>query len=201
MLEAVAQRVLDQRLEQERRDERMLRSGRDVHGRRQSIAEAHALDGQVGSRQRDLGVQRGLGLAIAGQRRTQQIAEPGQHPSGRHRIVLRQHRDVLQAVEQEVRLQPHPQRVELGLAQARRQLRLLEHQPRGAALVLASVDQGAQRRGASDRRPVEQLVPEQLARRDQPAQRHRVRRALRCRPRPARPAPPSSATRRRPSAR
>ena len=72
-----------------------------------------------------------------------------QHPAGRRRIVLDQHRDVLQAVEQEVRLQPHPQRVELGLAQARLELRLLEHQPRRAALVLARVDQRAQRRAAA----------------------------------------------------
>ena len=54
---------------------------------------------------------------------------------------------------------------------------------------------------ARDRRPVEQLVPEQIARRHQPAQRHRMRRAAGGGLDQRAQAPPSSATRRRPSAR
>jgi hypothetical protein len=54
-LQPVPQRVLDDGLEDEGRDQRVLRVRRDVDRRRQPIAEAHLLDREVGLRQRDFG--------------------------------------------------------------------------------------------------------------------------------------------------
>ena len=175
--QAVPQRVLDERLQQERR----ARSACSVPGatRRSTTADRRSASPRRRGRlvvSAISVVERRLGFASRASDARSSSPSLRQHPSGLHRIVLRQHRDVLQAVEQEVRLQPHPQRVELGLAQARRQLRLSRASAARRGARSRALNQGAQRRGASDRRPVEQLVPEQIARRH-PAQRHRVRRA------------------------
>jgi hypothetical protein len=111
-LDAMLHGVLDQRLEDERRHERVEHVVVDLHVDREPILEAHLHDVDVEIEQRELASQRHLGLAAPLEAVAQQIAEPRDHATHAARVALDERRDGVQGVEQEVRVELTTQGVE-----------------------------------------------------------------------------------------
>ncbi len=116
--DAVADGVLDQRLQQQARH--LGCQGFVVDGvvDRQAVAEPDALDVEIAFDQVDLFVQRHERLAAGVEGEAQQIAQTGEHGACRGGVLLDEGRDGVQRVEQEVGLQLPAQRRQLSLGQA-----------------------------------------------------------------------------------
>ena len=117
--DAVPQRVLDQRLDDQRRDGDRQRLRRDGPSQLQPLAEADLLDGQELIDQRQLLAERDALERREVQRAAQEVAEQQAHPPRRRRIGGGQGADRVEAVEEEVRRQLRPQRPQLGLRRQR----------------------------------------------------------------------------------
>ena len=84
-----------------------------------SLSEKRICSSAIYDRARSISSrERALGLRVAPQDGAQQVTQFREHAAGGLGILLREHRDVLQAVEQEVRVQSRAQRLELRLIQA-----------------------------------------------------------------------------------
>jgi hypothetical protein len=117
-LDAVADCVLHQRLQDEAGHQRIedLRPGRDPGAK--AVLEADPLDLQITLDERELLVEGHLRRGIGPQRSAEQITQASDHP---HciRVLLgpNQRSDGMQRVEEEVRAELHLQRLELGAQQ------------------------------------------------------------------------------------
>ena len=114
--DAVAKRVLDQRLQDERRHERGADVGIDVPRHVQPIAKAYELDVDEASEVAQLVGERNLGRHLAVERRAKQIAESREHVDGG--VVLSfpdETGDRIQRIEQEVRIELHAKRMDARL--------------------------------------------------------------------------------------
>ena len=125
---AVLDRVLDERLQQERGQQRIERLGFDVEPHDQSIGESRLLDFEVLREEIELRLQRAFVLAQVLERHAEQIAEAHQRAIRGVDVAMHQRRNRVQRVEQEVRLQLMLQRGhlrldELGLELGRRAAR------------------------------------------------------------------------------
>ena len=101
-LDAVAHRVLHQRLQHQRRHARAADARVDVPADLQPLAVADLLDRQVALRQVDLLVQRDR-VAGIGQRHAEQLRQVLEHALGARRVDAHQRQRGVQRVEQEVR--------------------------------------------------------------------------------------------------
>ena len=117
--DGVLERVLHQRLQQERRHRRVVQPGRDVPAHLEPVAEAGLLDLQIEPQESQLLLQRRLLPVAVEQRHPQEIGELHDHPSRRGGIVADQHGDRVEGVEEKVRLELRLQGAELGLGQLR----------------------------------------------------------------------------------
>lgn len=109
MGDAVAQRVLDKRLQQQIRHggvER-LRVNVKLHG--QPILKTNLFNFQILAEEFEFLPERHFLRSGAVERVTQQIAEPRQHPIRRLRIRQIEHRNRVQRVEEEMRIELHSQ--------------------------------------------------------------------------------------------
>ena len=103
---------------------------RDIEEYGEPIAIANLLDSDVTPGERHLFTEGYFVLVVAAQCYPQQISEPGEHLARGFRILSGQRRNVLQAIEQEMRVQTHAQRLQLCQAKRRFQIRFLQRQPR-----------------------------------------------------------------------
>jgi hypothetical protein len=103
---------------------------------REPVAEADVLDLEVAVQDLELLAQRHDLLPVI-ERQPQQVAEQREHAHHTLPLALhRHHRDRVQRIEQEVRVQLHAQRVEIRPRQARLEARRLQRQLRGLPLPL-----------------------------------------------------------------
>jgi len=161
----VAERVLDQRLQDQRRHQRAQRRLVDAPPHAQAVAEPDLLDLDVAPQEIELGSQRRLELGGAAQQRAQDVPEQRDHLD-RARVIgaADQHRDAVERVEQEVRLQLQAERAELRLDELRRERRLLAllapHLLGVRERVADPCD--ARVRHQHERRPAQDAVPDRL---------------------------------------
>ena len=101
----VANRVLHQRLKQERGRQGVLGVGRDVEVNAEPRAEAGLFDRQIGADHFQLAGQRRLLQPEILQRQPQQVAQPGHHAIGRFHVGVDEGGDGVERIEEEVRLQ------------------------------------------------------------------------------------------------
>ena len=143
--DAVLDRVLDERLQQQVRHQRVERVGLDVEADDEAIGEARLLDLEVLCEEVELGLERDFLLAELLERQAQQVAQPHQRPVGGLDVAVHQRRDRVQRVEQEVRVQLLLQRLELRLDQPGLELRRAQRAVPGLAVVedgVAEADDG-----------------------------------------------------------
>ena len=112
----MADRVLDQRLNEHRRNGGVLHLGSDIHLDLELIAETNLLDLEVMLKKGELFSQRDLLPVLRLQRHAQQIAEMLDHAAGQLRIALHVRRDGIERVEEKMRIELHSQGVEPRLA-------------------------------------------------------------------------------------
>ncbi len=124
--EAVAERVLDERLEEQIRHACVARLGFDVDGDAQPVAEAEGHDLEVALQEVELRLERHFLRADVLERHAEQIAQRRDHRIGAADVLVHERRDRVQRVEEEVRLQLHAQHVELRLRETRLELRRAE---------------------------------------------------------------------------
>ena len=118
-LEPVADGVLDERLQDQRRHQDVHRGDVDAILDPQPIAEVHLLDVEIRAQVFELLRELDFLDADLAQRDAQQIAQPLDHQVGLFRIAMDQRRDRVQRVEQEVRMQLLLQRLQLRFHQPR----------------------------------------------------------------------------------
>ncbi len=102
-LDAVAHRILDQRLQQQRRHARGAGGGIELPHHLQPAAEADLLDRQVAPRQLDLVVAGVTALGIDRERDPEQLGQVLEQRLGALRVASHQTERTVQGVEQEVR--------------------------------------------------------------------------------------------------
>src|SRR6266699_1094268 len=110
---AVLERVLDQRLEQEDGDSYVQDRGIDVEPDLELVPKAHPLDVQIVLEKRQLLAQRHL-VSLLIETAAQQRRQPEQHLLRLLGVLVRQYRDGVQRIEQKVRPQLRPQRIQLA---------------------------------------------------------------------------------------
>ena len=113
--DAVLDRVLDERLQQQRRYQRVECLGLDVVADHQTVGEACAFDLEVLAEKVELGVERDFLFAEPLEREPQQVAEPHQRAIGGVDVAVHQRGDRVQRVEEKMRMQLLLQRLELRL--------------------------------------------------------------------------------------
>ncbi len=118
-LEAVANRVLDERLQDQRRHHHVQGGRVDPILDAQPIAEVHLLDVEIRAQILELLGQLDFLHADLAQRDAEQIAEPLDHRVRLLRIAMDERRDRVQRVEQEMRMQLLLQRLQLRFHQPR----------------------------------------------------------------------------------
>ena len=142
---AVADRVLDQRLEQHRRHQRVAGARVDVDRHLQPVAEArlHRAPGRRRAPRAD-GERYLLGLIpLRGpQRGPKQLGQAVDHLVRRRRVVVHGGRDGVQGVEQEVRLELEAEAAQLGAGEVRLQARGVELALAGGAQAVHARDHG-----------------------------------------------------------
>src|ERR1051326_1184840 len=151
---AVLERVLHDRLEDEMRHERVERVGRDVAHRAQASLKADLHDLDVAVEQLHLLAQRHLARGARVDGAAEELAEARDHLARAGGIALDHRRDRVERVEEEVRIDLHPQRVEPGLGE----LGLQQRRARG--LVAAAQEVLARVAGRDDGEVIEELVDE-----------------------------------------
>src|SRR5262249_52408640 len=118
-------RVFDQMLQGEARHRRRQQVLVDVEDRTQTIREARLLNSQVLAHEIELLRQRDFGRAMTRQGPAQHVAELLDDPSRRLVAVADQHRDGVQRVEEEVRIELRLERLETGAGRLLRKTRQL----------------------------------------------------------------------------
>src|SRR6266700_507212 len=113
---AVLECVLDQRLEQEDGDSYVQDRGIDVEPDLELVPKAHPLDVQIVLEKRQLLAQRHL-VSLLIETAAQQRRQPEQHLLRLLGVLVRQYRDGVQRIEQKVRPQLRPQRIQLAARQ------------------------------------------------------------------------------------
>ena len=107
-------RVLDERLQDEVRHERVERLGLDVEADNQAVGEARLLDLDVLREEVQFRLQWDFLLADVLERQPQQIAQTHERPVGGLDVAVHQRRNGVQRVEQEVRVELLLERLELS---------------------------------------------------------------------------------------
>ena len=115
--------VLYERLKGLVRDAGIQCLGWDVQVDEQAVVESGLLDFEVPLEEVQLLAKRDLLHRRLVQRHPQQLGQLRHHLVGGLRVAMDQRRDRMQGVEQEMRMQLHPQDLELGLRQLRFELR------------------------------------------------------------------------------
>ena len=115
--EPVADRVLDERLQNQMRHERESSAWLDLQLHRQPLTEARTLDVEVRVEARELFVERHLVLPDALERQSKQRVQLPQHSLGCFGRLVRELRDRVQTVEQEVRLKLKTEELQLRASQ------------------------------------------------------------------------------------
>ena len=113
-LDAVIDRVLEQRLHREPRHERAHRQLADVPGHVEPVAEPQRFDALIDARELELFLEPERAVRVA-QRRAKQIGQVLDGLLGALRVAARQCRDRVHAVEQEVRADARLQRLNARL--------------------------------------------------------------------------------------
>ena len=160
------------------------------------VTEPHLLQRHIRARQVDLFAERALRLRVAPEHGAQQIAQHRQHAACGMRILFRQHRDVLQAVEEKMRIEPRPQHLESGPGSGWPRAAISPAPAGGSLFLLVKLEQRAEEVASRHTAPEDALRagkrPTQkrtTARKTQRASRTRIglsRRAPSSRERPAR---------------
>src|SRR5512138_3770031 len=122
MRNAVMYRILDERLQHERRHGDLAHLIRHVETRAQPVAEANSFDGEKRLDERDLFFERNRLLARERQALAEELRHEKAHLTRGGGILTDERRDGIQAVEQEVRIELRTQRFELGFARVHLQL-------------------------------------------------------------------------------
>ena len=120
-----ADRVLEQRLQDERRHLALERALVDRPLDLQARAEPHLFDVEEPLGQRQLLGHGNALLRAHAQRRAQELGQQQAHAPRRGRVAAGQRADRVQAVVEEVRIDLRPQRAQLGVAGEHLQLELL----------------------------------------------------------------------------
>ncbi len=152
--------VLDKRLEQQRGHERAGHAGRNVERRREPVAEADALDVEVVVEESDLVGEGDLALPRVVEHAAQEGAQAGHHAAHARRVALGEGGNGVERVEEKVRVELHPQRVEARGGQQRRQAHRL-------GLALAAPGEVGPRVPGGEQRQVEEQVAEKAGGRRQ----------------------------------
>ena len=108
-------RVLDQRLQQQRRDDRGCGAWIDAERHAQPVAEARFLNRDVVIEQLELLLECDEGPAVPVERLPQQLREPGDHPVRLLRVLEHESRNRVERIEEEVRLQLSDEGIEARL--------------------------------------------------------------------------------------
>src|SRR5947207_11423376 len=103
--DAVPSRVLDERLQQQRRDHRGCRAWIDAERDAQPIAEARFLNGDVMIEQLELLLECDERTALAVERLPEQLGKPRDHAIGLLGVLEDERRNRVKRVEEKVRLQ------------------------------------------------------------------------------------------------
>jgi hypothetical protein len=159
----VAQGVLHDRLQDEGRDERAGDLVVDLPGDAQAIAEPDLLDLEVLAEELELARERRLEVKGRAQQPAEHLAEQRDHLDRAGGVAAAdQHRDAVERVEQEVRLELHAERAELGFDELGLQpslLGLLVTDPLGVFERVAHGDQ-ARVGHEEERRPGDHVIPQ-----------------------------------------
>ena len=115
--ETMADRILDERLQNQMRHERESSTVVDLELHRQPFAEACALDVEIRIEARQLLLERHLVLAHTLERQPKQRVKLSEHSLGGFRSLVCELGDRVQTVEQEVRLELQPEELQLGAGQ------------------------------------------------------------------------------------
>ena len=135
-------RVLDEGLKDQARNERAPGRVADVDRDAQAFTVAEALDGEIRLDELELSIQRQL-LDVGGfKRAAQQLGELGQHQLGTVRIIPHQPRYGIQGVEQEMRVQLHLEGLDLGTSELHFELRGAKLPGTRHTVVPCNVDRG-----------------------------------------------------------
>src|SRR5262245_16906210 len=119
---AVLQRILDERLKDEIRHERVARSIVDAQRDLEPSLKTNLHDVEVPLQQLQLSLERHLLFRRLLQRVTKELAQPSDHPANAFRIAIDEARDGVKRVEQEMRVELRSQHGELGFRQTRLEL-------------------------------------------------------------------------------
>jgi len=115
--DAVADRILDQRLQHEVGHDAVQQVGAGLHRQAQAFAEPRLFDLEVGVQQGQFLGQRMLVAAVVGESGAQEVGHAAEHAVGLAVGLARDQRgDRVQGVEQEVRIDLQAQRAQLGFA-------------------------------------------------------------------------------------
>ena len=143
MRHPVRHRILDNRLQQKRRDEAIVRAA-GIDRQLQSITIAYALHLEVPLCESELARKRDPLRRTEVETLAEEFGEQQAHATGTGRVRRRQRADRVQAVEEKVRVDLRPQRPQLGVA---REHLPLECAPFGLAGVLGRRDDVTHRQG------------------------------------------------------
>src|SRR5205807_4057 len=130
--DAVSNRVLDQRLEEQVRDERDARVRGDVELHRESVLESDALDLEIVAEDLELAREGNLLFGDAVERRAQQLAQLGNHSLGGRCVGMDERRDGVEGVEEEMWMQLKLETLELGAGEPPLELLALVRRAREA---------------------------------------------------------------------
>ena len=114
---AVLHRILHQRLEDERRDERVLNVRIEVHRHVETVFESHRLQLQVPFDERQLLLEADFLMIDVIEGQPEQVAEPLDHQARRARLALDVRGDGVECVEEKMRLQLRPKDVQARLGE------------------------------------------------------------------------------------
>jgi len=103
--DTVFDRVLDERLQQQRRHQRVERLGLDLVPDHEAVGKTCSFDLQVLAEEVELGAERDFLFAEPLEREPQQVAQTHERPIGGVHVAVHQRRNGVQRVEQKVRMQ------------------------------------------------------------------------------------------------
>src|SRR5262249_52933771 len=121
--DAVAERVFNQRLQQQAWRERVERRRVNFDLYRKTILKACLFNLKVTLREFNLLLERDLLRSGGVESHPQQFAQAHQHAVGRRHVLLHQHRNGVERVEEKVRLKLRLQVLQFGLSETALQLR------------------------------------------------------------------------------
>ncbi len=159
---AVLDGVLGEGLEDQVRDERVEERRRHGLGDLQSVLEADALDVEVAPEEVELVAERDLlrGRVVEGA--AEERAQPGDDAPNAAGIALDEGADGVERVEEEVRVELHPERREPGGGELGFEPRGLGEEARGLGLPLAEAEEVVAREAGGEEREVDHEFVEEL---------------------------------------